>query len=179
MNTQTKYFSKIVSPICDIEVGKKEGNYTWMYDWLTTEHIPLAKVSVKKEVYLVPLTETVEGTESIQKYLKERRFKLCEHAPQYLLGLMKEVTQNELPNPSWIVAAEDTAASVFQDDDGDRCFLLVRRSEGGRKLHLVSLGGYWGAGLGWVFLAEKLGDSDTSESLDTSETLTLDRAIQI
>ena len=43
-------------------------------------------------------------------------------------------------------------ASVFQDNDGNRCFLNANRNDGKRKLNLVNLNGNWSADNDWVFL---------------------------
>lgn len=175
--TKSKLFSKTVSPICDITIGKEKGNYTYVYDHITPETVPLQSCQGEKKVYLVPLTETVEGIEGVTAYLKAFGLKPCQNAPQYLLGLMACTEQSELPNLSWIVAAEDAAASVFRDDGDDRCFLLVFRSGGGRKLRLVLLDGRWDADRDWVFLAEDLGHPD--KPLESSGSLPLDRAIEV
>lgn len=179
---KTELFSKVVEPICDIEEGKKKGNYTWIYDWITPDHIPLEKVSGKKKVYLVPLTETVEGTEGISAFLKKKGLKLCVNAPQYFLGLMAKMKLEDQENYSWVVAAENEASSVFADEGGDRCFLYADREGGRRGLSLVRLDGYCFADRGWVFLAEDLDDSETlrdaSESVELSNLDTLSLAIE-
>ena len=43
-------------------------------------------------------------------------------------------------------------ASVFRDNDDNRCFLNVNQSDGERKLNLVNLDGNWNADNDWVFL---------------------------
>lgn len=138
---------------------------------MTDSTIPLKKVTEEKEIYLVPLDKTVSGIDGITSYLAEYGLKPCENAPQYLLGLMATMTNEELPNTSWIVAAD--SASVFRDFGDGRCFLCVPRSGGERKLSLVYLGGDWSAGSAWVFLAESLdfssiplGSSELKEAID-------------
>jgi hypothetical protein len=43
-------------------------------------------------------------------------------------------------------------SSVFQDKNGNRCFLNVNRNDGKRKLNLVNVDDNWNADNDWMFL---------------------------
>ena len=43
-------------------------------------------------------------------------------------------------------------SSVFQDHNGNRCFLNVYRNDDKRKLNLMNLDGNWNGDNDWVFL---------------------------
>ncbi len=177
--SKTTLFSKKVSPISDIEEGKKSGQYAWIYSHITGETVRLKKVSGEKTVYLVPLTETVADMDGITSYLNSYGLKPCVNAPQYLLGLMAAVSEEDLPaslERKDIVAAENEAASVFQDEHGHRGFLRAYRRDGRRLLRLVVLDGRWFAVDDWVFLAESLLSPGT-ESLGSSDSLPLELTI--
>lgn len=177
MKTQTKFFSKIVSPISNLEDAKVKGNYTWIYDLMTPEHIQLNQAKLPaKEVFLVPVTETITSDE-IVSYLAKQGMKPCENAPEYLLGLMVVTPESELPEElkrKDFVAAN--SASVFAVSDGSRCFLRVGRLDGYRELSLVGLDGSWDGVSGWVFLAESLESSP--KTLEFSDTLTLESELK-
>ncbi len=172
--SQTKFFSVTSSPIDDIEEGKKLGKYDWIYDWITPEHTPLQKAEGEKTIYFVPVDEDVESGKETE-FLAKHGMKLVENSPNYLLGAMAKLSKSDLPenlkNKDLVAMS---AASVFQDESGDRCFLYVSLDGGRRRLGFVRLDGGWYAGRGWVFLAEPL-ESNASDtlSLEPSDTLNL------
>ena len=101
----------LVKPINSIKEAIKKGHYTWTYDWITDENVPLKKLTKEKEVYVVSFDRTVGETEYLD-LLKQEGLKPVE--PNYLLGLQAQYN-DELPE-KWIVAP----SSVFTDGLGGR-----------------------------------------------------------
>lgn len=151
-----------VTPINSIEEVRNDYNY--VYSHITDLTAPLKKETGSKEVQIVKYDKTMT-TEEILADFKEKGLKPA--SPNALLGFMKEHADS-LESYQWLVAP----SSVFQDEGGDRCFLFVDRSGGGRGLSLVDVDDYWGADDGWVFLAE-VTSTPGNESLEHSEPLPL------
>ena|SRR3989344_3550548 len=157
--SNTKFFSKIVSPINNIKIGMKKGKYTAISNYISKKTVPLAKAQGKKQVYLIPFNGITIDTSEYYDYLKKLCFKFCKNAPNYLLGLMAETSEDELVKEikqnQTIVAAEDRRKSIFTNDEGDKSFLAVFESGNYRKLETQSLR-YRSLAVGVVLLAEKL-----------------------
>lgn len=152
-------FSVVVDPINNIALAIEKGNYDSVYDWISNDHsrVPLTEAEGPKRIYFVPVTENV-NTGDEEAYVNKFGLTLCKSAPNYLSGAMAAIPENKLPAElagKDFVAAENAESSVFQDRDGDRCFLCVYRRDGRRRLSLVSVDVRWSAGSDWVFLAEK------------------------
>ncbi len=153
-----KFPSWLVEPVTDIEDAKKRGHFTSCYDHITAKTVKLPKAQGKKRVFAVPFNKSI-GEKAYVALLAEHGLKPCVNAPSYLMGLMVQVPESEMPaelKGKYIVAAEpDVASSVFRGLDGVRCFLCVDRLGGAsRELDLtrVGFGGWDGA---WAFLAEE------------------------
>lgn len=144
-----------VDPINDVEQGIREGNLTSHYDFITNETVKLVPAQGRKRVYVVPFNETV-GQNDYAARLAEYGLKPCQNAPNYLLGLLKQVPEHEMPQElanKHIVAAEPkTPSSVFQGRDGDQCFLYACRLGANRGLDLRDVSREWDGY--WAFLAE-------------------------
>ena len=149
--------SVVVNPINSIALAVEKGNYDSVYDWINEEHVPLAEAKGAKRIYFVPVTENV-NTGDEEAYVNRFGLTLCKSAPNYLAGAMAIVPENKLPEElagKDFVAVENAESSVFQGEDGGRCFLDVFRYDGRRELFLMLVVGDWDADDGWVFLAEK------------------------
>ncbi len=156
-----------VKPINSVEEGIKLGNYTSTYDFITDKTVPLKEVTEEKEISLVCFGRMIEENEYIS-LLKEQGLKPLENAPNYLLGLMEQFQEKDLPESlknKDIVAAN--VSSVFADGHGRRCFLCVSRGDRYRRLDLTFVGWQWIAF--WVFLAEALETETLSSSLKSLE----------
>ena len=139
-----KFSSWEVEPICDVNDAYARGQYTDKYDWITRKTVPLPKATGKKRVFIVPFNRTIGETEFV-KLLAEHDLKPCVNGASYLAGLMAKVPesemQGELANKHIIAAEPDNPSAVFQNRYGSRCFLCVRRSDGGarRRLSLANV----------------------------------------
>lgn len=143
-----------VTPINRVSQGIAEGNYIARYDYITDTTIPLKIACGKKTLYLVCFNQTLETTEYIER-LRMLGKKPCLHAPNFLLGLMAQVRENQMPPPLRrmdIVAAEPEESSVFVDPRRGPCFLYVSRDGGSRRLSLARGRGGWRGP--WAFVAE-------------------------
>ncbi len=153
-------FSVVVHPINNLKEGIEQGRYNGgVYDWIKEDYsrVPLVETKGAKRVYFVPVTENVTMGEE-EAYVEKFGLTLCKNAPNYLLGVMAQLKESDLPGSLFrkdIVATENTDASVFRDKSGVRCFLGTYRHDGGRGLDLVGLDGGWDVGRDWVFLAER------------------------
>lgn len=157
--TTTKTYT--VTPINSIEEVRKDYNY--VYSHITDSTVPLTPETGTKEVQIVKYDKTMT-TEEIIADMKENGLQPA--SPNALLGFAKEHFE-VLEKYQWLVAP----SSVFLGEDGGRCFLIVDRYGGKRKLRLVDVDGRWLVGSDWVFLAESL--TPSTESLGTSDTLAL------
>lgn len=81
----TPFFSIIVDPINDIEEGKKLGHYDLIYDYISSETVPLQKAEGKKRIYFIPVTERVEEGKEV-KFLAKYGKRPVKNAPNYLLA---------------------------------------------------------------------------------------------
>jgi hypothetical protein len=150
-------FSVVVDPINNIALAIEKGSYTDVYNWINEERVPLIEVAGAKRIYFVPVTENV-NTGDEEAYVNKFGLTLCKSAPNYLAGAMAAIPEAKLPAElagKDFVAAENAESSVFQDEDGRRCFLDVCRDVGRRELSLVDVVDDWGADGDWLFLAEK------------------------
>lgn len=157
----TKIQTYTVNPINSIEEIRSD--YSYVYSYINDTTIPLVPENDTKEVQIVKYDKDMTMHEIIMD-MTAKGLKLA--SPNALLGFAKEHF-DVIEKNQWLVAP----SSVFQDRDGDRCFLRVRRYDGERRLGLVFVGDYWYADYDWVFLAEPL-DSN-SETLSNSEPLSL------
>lgn len=153
---RTKFPSWVVTPINDVEKGYEAGHYDGKYDHISNKTVPLKNVEGEKRVYLVPFNKTI-GQDAYPALLKEFGLKPCVDGPNYLLGLMKQVPESEMPEElegKYLVAAEsDNPSSAFLDKDGNRCFLHVNRDGSDRGLSMARIGYDWSDY--WAFLAEE------------------------
>ncbi len=158
---EKKFPSWTVSPVNDLEEGINTGHYTGYCPNLAKKPIILQQVEGEKQVYLVLFNEMI-GENEYTARLAEYGFKPCKNGPNYLLSLMKQVTESEMPEELWgkhIVAAENNLSSVFLDRRKVRSFLYVDRESPtpespSRELHLATIEGGWDDE--WVFLAEEM-----------------------
>lgn len=151
-----KFHSWVVTPINNVDEGYKTGHYNEKYDHITTETIPVKQLEGQKRVYLVPFNETIGENDYVVR-LAEHGLKPCVDCPNYLLGLMKQVPESEMPeelgNKYFVAAEPDNPSSVFFGKHGDRCFLGVRRDGSNRDLVVVGAENEWDDC--WAFLAEE------------------------
>ena len=134
-----------VSPVNTAEEGIRLGHYNDHYDYITDKTVPLTSVEGKKNLHVVCFNRTVGETEWVELLRAEGK-QPCRHAPQYLLGLMVQVPEDQMPaelRNKDIVAEEQESSSVFTDESGDRGFLGVRRDGGNRELILTRVDGRW------------------------------------
>jgi hypothetical protein len=148
-----------VEPLCNLRVGITRGGYT-DYDRhdITAEKIPLAPVRGAKEVFVVPLDRDVHR-DGYLHILSEFDLKPCKHAPQYLLGLMSQISERRMPQSldgfNIIAAEPDNPASVFgKIGELLPCFLYTERYERDRWLYLYSIPRRWCSM--FAFLAERV-----------------------
>ena len=145
-----------VSPVNTAEEGIRLGHYNDHYRYITDKTVPLKPVEGKKNLHVVCFNRLIGEKEWVELLRAEGK-QPCRHAPQYLLGLMAQVPEGQMPaelHNKDIVAAEQESPSVFSDFYGRRCFLCVSRDDVGRGLSLASVDGEW---FGFcAFLAEDL-----------------------
>lgn len=144
-----------INPVCTAEEGIRVGHYDDHYSFITNETVPIQPVQGAKNLHLVCFNRTISGTEYVELLRAEGK-RPCQNAPQYLLGLMAAVPENQMPvelRDKDLVAAEPgNKSSAFTNKNGNRCFLCVIRNGGCRGLGLTSVGGEWSGG--WAFLVE-------------------------
>lgn len=132
-----------IQPINSVEEGIRQGHYTDHYFDITDETVPLKRVAGAKVLYVVCFNSTIEEAELAELLRAEGR-QPCRNAPQYLLGLMKKVTEDKMPkefhNKDLIAAEPDNEASVFCREVGVPCFLCVYRGAARRRLNLIRAG---------------------------------------
>lgn len=152
------YKVKPINKISDIP----KGTFSWIYDFITDQTVPLKELTEEKEITLLELHETIESGQ-LDGWIKKQGEPI---EPNYLLGLAVQYPEVFEKGKDYV-----STASVFVDEDGNRRFLRVRRRGGRRGLRLVRLAGYWNADCDWVFLAES--SKLNPESLSPSNSLTL------
>ena len=146
-----------INPVNTAEEGIRDGHYNKHYSFITNETVPIQPVKGPKNLHLVCFDRTIGETEYVELLRAEGK-RPCRNAPAYLLGLMKEVPEDKMPeelrNKDLVAAEPDNKASAFTGRYGYRCFLCVGRDEASRELDLVSVGRRWYGY--WAFLAEDL-----------------------
>ena len=146
-----------ISPINTAEEGIAQGHYTDHYRFIKDKTVPLQPVQGAKSLHLVCFDRTIGETEYVELLRAEGK-QPCRNAPQYLLGLMAQVTEDKMPeelrNKNLVAAEPDNKSSAFAGRSGLRCFLCVGRWGGDRRLDLTIVDGEWRDG--WAFLAEDL-----------------------
>lgn len=146
-----------VNPINTVKEGIKLGHYTDHYGFITDTTVPLQPVQGAKNLHLVCFGRTIGKTEYMELLRAEGK-RPCRNAPQYLLGLMAAVPEDQMPaelrNKDLVATEPDNASSVFAGKYGDRCVLCVNRNDGYRTLNLAGVDGGWLDY--WAFLAEDL-----------------------
>ena len=146
-----------ISPINTAEEGIAQGHYTDHYRFIKDKTVPLQPVQGAKSLHLVCFDRTIGETEYVELLRAEGK-QPCRNAPQYLLGLMAQVTEDKMPeelrNKDLVAAEPDNKSSVFTGRFGYRCFLYVLRGGVFRRLDLTAVGrrGFDR----WAFLAEDL-----------------------
>lgn len=153
---KTEFFSIVCEPINDIEEGKAKGHYDSIYDHINPKTVPLQKAEGVKRIYFIPVTERVEeGKEA--EFLAKFGKRPVTNAPNYLLGAMAKLTEDELPENLKLkdfVAVSGDEKEVFSGHLSRRCFLICDRRDGRRRLDVVALAGAWNPEDVWCFLAE-------------------------
>ena len=148
----------LVPPINNIKEGLKVGSYNGYYEYFDADKINLRQIStVQKKVSLVPLNRLSNEDEYLT-FLKKHWLKPCFNAPNYLLGLMSQFHDDEIPScllgKNFVAAEPDNCSSIFKSKEGKDSFLCVIRNKGNRKLSMTNATGGW---LNcWAFLAESI-----------------------
>lgn len=148
-------YSWVVAPINDVVQGIRAGHYDSCYKHISRRTVPLPHVAGEKRVYLVCVGREMHRGEYTE-CLAQLGLKPCENAPNYLLGLMREVPESQMPaalRGKRVVAAEDTPSSVFLSRHRSRCFLSVFRDNASRELSMASVEGRGSED--WALLAEE------------------------
>lgn len=149
----TSTFPNIL-PVNTVEEGIREGHYNDHYRFINNKTVALKPAQGAKNLHLVCFNRTIGETEYVELLKKEGK-QPCQNAPQYLLGLMRQVPEDKMPQELYnkhLVAAE--SSSVFADAGGSRCFLYVFRIGSDRELCLMIVDWDWGDDC--AFLAEDL-----------------------
>src|SRR3989338_1701538 len=88
--------SFLIHPINDVREGIKRGRYTDVYYFINPQTVPLPYAKGEKRVHVGCFdTELKEDEYSLR--LGKIGLKPCEYAPNYLLGLMAQVSEEEMP----------------------------------------------------------------------------------
>lgn len=145
-----------IMPINTIEDGIAAGQYNSHNEFITNTTVQLQPAQGPKNVYLVCFDRELEPTEWTDLLRAEGK-QPCINGPNYLLGLMAQVSQDQMPEEfrsKDIVAAENARSSIFADEDGDPCFLYVSHDSTSRKLDFTVIGPGWY--IFWAFLAQDI-----------------------
>lgn len=146
-----------IHPINTVEEGIRQGHYNDYYRHITDQTVPLRPAAGAKTLHLVCFNRIVGETEFVELLRAEGK-RPCQDAPNYKLGLMAQVPEEQMPevlrNKDIVAAEPDNSSSVFTDEVGSRCFLYVLRYVADRGLSLTDVGRRWHDG--WAFLAEDL-----------------------
>jgi len=138
-----------INPIDRVEAGIILGQFSSHYSHITGSVVPLSSVSGSKDIYLVCFENcTVRKDE----YIELRR-----NGPNYLLGLMAQVSEGKMPEELLnkdLLVMDDKESSIFTDHRGNDCFLCVRRNYGSRSLNFTSVHKEFNDT--WAFLTEDL-----------------------
>jgi hypothetical protein len=155
-NTETQFFSVVTEPINDIQEASKSISYD--FSWIPADMAPLQKAKGPKRIYFIPVSETVpNGKES--EYLAKFGKKPVTHAPNYLLGVMAKLNEDDFPHKlkfKDIVAVSSSDHDIFLRKGCGPSFLRCYRRSGKRELNFVDLSGDWTPGGIWVFIAEDI-----------------------
>lgn len=158
------YKVKPINKISDIP----KGTFDWVCSFITDTTVPLKELTEEKEITLLELHETIKSNE-LEGWIAKQGNPIEQN---YLLGLAVQYPEAFETGKDYI-----STASVFSDEDGDRCFFSVLRRDVRRELDLVLVDDDWHADDDWVFLAEPLKSSP--ETLSPLDTETLEKAIGI
>jgi hypothetical protein len=109
-----------------------DSSIAFILSLVTSGEIVLAKLARGKKVYVVSAKRILTGEEYVD-YLAEFGLKPCEHAPNYLLGLMAKVHPSDMPDDLervHIIAADPCQqSSAFHVRGFDHFLSVCHRSK--------------------------------------------------
>lgn len=149
-------FSTVITPVNSLVLAIKEARY-WSVSDFITEDLDLGPLGQKKRVYFVPVVDVVEvGKE--EEYLNSRGLTMCENAPQYLLGLMTQISDHDFDKTfgKKDIVAIGGEGSVFTHPNLNKFALYTSRGIQGKNLNVIALWGHWFSVGRWFFIAEKM-----------------------
>ena len=130
-----KFFSTVIEPVTTMD---------WIINryfrldrdrFITDETVKVKLVRDAKRVYVVPFWYGL--------MLAEYKLKPWVDSPAYLLGLIGQICAERIPkefnNVHFVAIEPDNPTSVFQNANGERCFLCVFRRDAYYKLGLISV----------------------------------------
>ncbi|MDD4900865.1 MAG: hypothetical protein PHS62_01980 [Patescibacteria group bacterium] len=146
-----------IPPVNTIETIETGGYHTY-HPQNIGQIVALETAQGAKNLYLVCFGRPIREAESTG-LLQELSMQHCRQAPNYLLGLMAQVREGDMPEElrckSLVAAEPDNVRAIFKDPSGSSSFLCVYRDGQGRALCLATILGpqsRWPKD--WAFLAE-------------------------
>lgn len=156
MPNKDKFHSFMVTPINCVEEGILCGQYDDYSKEITNETVPLKKMEAQKRIYLASYNKRLNAR-TLPEHLTEDGLKPCVGGINYLLGLMKQLPENEIPKElqDLCFVAQETLLELPINNREKS--VLVERFDGLRGLRISSNRSYHGCGWeGCVYLAEEI-----------------------